>query len=401
MNPKRNLAVLFTAHAILGCQMPVNVVLGGLAGAVLADNRALATLPLSVIVLVSMFVAPVASVTMGRFGRRAGFLLGACAGALGGTLSALALFRGSFGLLLAGSACTGIFQAFQAYVRFAASDAVPEPLKPRAISWVLAAGLVNALVGPEIVRWLADAFAPTPYAGAYVAVVAVNILGGAVVSFLQIPLPVRRAADIATRRPMTDILGQPRLIAAVFCGMVSYAVMSLVMTPTSLAMNEHGFDPNQAADVVRWHVFAMYAPSFVTGSLITRFGHLPVIATGLGLLVVCATIALSGVDIHHFYLALIALGIGWNFGFIGATSLLATTYAPEEQAFVQGINDFLVFGLVAVASFSGGALLNTWGWAAVQYAALPAVAAGVGVLIWSAARVRLAGAIPVAGKPGA
>jgi MFS family permease len=382
MNPKRNLAVLFAAHAVLGCQMPVNVVLGGLAGAALADNRALATLPLSVIVLVSMFVAPLASLTMGRFGRRAGFLIGASAGALGGALAALALFKGSFGMLLAGSACTGVFQAFQAFVRFAASDAVPDALKPRAISWVLAAGLINALVGPEIVRWLADAFAPTPYAGAYVAVVAINILGGAVLVLLRIPRPERRAVAAEGRRPVTALLGQPRLIAAVFCGMVSYAVMSLVMTPTSLAMSDHGFVPNQAADVVRWHVFAMYAPSFFTGNLISRFGHGPVITTGLGLLLVCAAIALSGVDIHHFYLALIALGVGWNFGFIGATSLLATTYGPDEQAFVQGINDFLVFGLVAIASFGGGALLNTWGWTAVQYAAIPGVAAAGGVLIW-------------------
>jgi len=388
MNPRRNLAILFAAHAVLGCQIPVNVVLGGLAGAALADNRALATLPLSVIVLVSMFVAPLASLMMGRFGRRAGFLLGAAAGALGGALSAAALFEGSFGMLLAGSACTGVFQGFQAFVRFAASDAVPEPLKPRAISWVLAAGLINALVGPEVVRWLADAYAPTPYAGAYVAVVAINIIGGAVLVFLRIPPPKRLAADSGARRPIAAVLGQPRLITAIFCGMVSYAVMSLVMTPTSLAMHDHGFDANQAADVVRWHVFAMYAPSFFTGSLIGRFGHAPVIATGLGLLLVCAGIALSGVDIHHFYLALIALGIGWNFGFIGATSLLATTYRPDEQAWVQGMNDFLVFGLVAAASFGSGALLNIWGWTAVQYAAIPSTAVAFGALIWywSAAR---------------
>jgi MFS family permease len=381
MTPTRNLAILFVAHAVLGCQIPVNVVLGGLAGAALADNRALATLPLSVIVLASMFVAPLASLMMGRFGRRAGFLVGALAGAVGGGLSAWALFEGSFAMLLAGSAFTGVFQGFQAFVRFAASDAVPEPLKPKAISWVLAAGLINALVGPEIVRWLADAYAATPYAGAYVAVVAINILGGAVLAFLSMP-PPRRASGAEARRPFGAVLGQPRVVAAIFCGMVSYAVMSLVMTPTSLAMDDHGFHANQAADVVRWHVFAMYAPSFFTGNLIGRFGHAPVIATGLGLLVVCAGIALAGVDLHHFYLALIALGIGWNFGFIGATSLLATSYRPDEQAWVQGLNDFLVFGLVAVASFGSGALLNTWGWTAVQYAAIPSVAVAVGVLFW-------------------
>ena len=384
MSPKRNLAVLFTAHAVLGCQLPVNVVLGGLAGALLAENRALATLPMSVIVLLSMFTAPVASLIMGRYGRRAGFLIGALAGALGGALSARALFSGSFGMLLAGSACTGVFTAFQGFVRFAASDAVPEPMKPKAISWVLAAGLVNALVGPEIVRWLGAAFAPTPYAGAYAAVVGVNILGAIVLLFLRIPPPPRASVDAANARPVGVLLRQPRLIAAILCGMFSYAVMSLVMTSTSLAMSDHGFTADHAADVVRWHVFAMFAPSFVTGHLITRFGHLAVIALGLVLLFCCAAIALLGYELHQFYFALIALGIGWNFGFIGATSLLATTHRPEEQAFVQGLNDFLVFGLVAVASFGSGALLSTWGWPAVQYAAVPSVLLACAILIWCA-----------------
>jgi len=382
LSPKRNLAILFTAHAILGCQMPVNVVLGGLAGAALAGNRAFATLPLSIIVLISMFAAPVASLIMGRYGRRAGFLIGAASGAIGGGLATVALFQGSFGLLLAGSAFTGVFQAFQGFVRFAASDAVSDAMKPKAISWVLAAGLVSALAGPEIVRWLADAFDPVPYAGAYATIVGLNVVGAVIMSFLRIPPPPRRAPGTARERPLGVLLRQPKLIAAVLCAMFSYAVMSLVMTSTSLAMTDHGYTANHAADVVRWHVFAMFAPSFFTGHLISRFGHLKVILTGLAFLIGCAVIALTGFDIHQFYLALISLGIGWNFGFIGATSLLATTHTVEEQSFVQGINDFLVFGLVAVASFSSGALLDSFGWKAVQYAALPAVAvAAVGLLV--------------------
>ena len=333
-----------------------------------------------------MFTAPVAALVMGRFGRRPGFLIGTLAGALGGGLSAQALFEGSFGLLLLGSVCTGVFQAFQAFVRFAAADAVPGALKPRAISWVLAAGLINALVGPEVVRWLGDAMAPTPFAGAYLAIVAINVAGAAVLVFLQIPRPMRRAEGQPARRSLRTLLGQPQLIAAMACGMVSYAVMSLIMTPTSLAMTGHGFETGQAADVVRWHVFAMYAPSFFTGHLVGRFGHARVIGTGLLLLVGCAAIALSGVEIHHFYLALMALGVGWNFGFIGSTSLLATTHTPEEQSVIQGLNDFMVFGLVATASFSSGALLSTKGWSAVQFAAIPMVAVALGVLVWSARR---------------
>jgi predicted MFS family arabinose efflux permease len=337
---------------------------------------------MSIIVLVSMFAAPLASLTMGRYGRRAGLLIGALAGAIGGALAARALVIGSFEMLLAGSVGTGIFMGCQSFVRFAASDAVPAAMRAKAISWVLAAGLVNALVGPEIVRWLGDALAPTPYAGAYAAVVGVNVLGAVVLLFLRLPPPPRRAPDAPPARPLGLVLRQPTLIAAVLCGMLSYAVMSLVMTSTSLAMSDHGFSQGHAADVVRWHVFAMFAPSFVTGHLIARFGHFRIIATGLVLLMGCAAIALGGVELHRFYLALIALGIGWNFGFIGATSLLATTHEPEEQALIQGLNDFLVFGLVAAASFASGALLTAWGWSAVQYAAIPSVLVAAGVLVW-------------------
>lgn len=382
MSPRRNLSILFLAHAVLGSQMPVNVILGGLAGAELAASRSLATLPVSVVVLLSMFAAPLASWLMGRHGRRAGFLLGALAGGIGGALSAWALVIGSFGLLLAGSAFTGIFIGFQGFVRFAASDAVPEALKPKAISWVLAAGLLSALGGPEIVRWFSDALAPVPYAGAYAAIVVVNIVGALIIAFLDIPAPPRRRADAPPPRPIADVLRQPALIAAMLCGMISYAVMSLVMTSTPLAMTDHGFAAEHAADVVRWHVVAMFAPSFVTGHLIARFGHFRIIATGLCLLAVCAGIALGGYELHRFYLALIALGFGWNFGFIGATSLLATMHRPEEQALIQGLNDFLVFGLVAVASFGSGALLFVWGWFAVQYAAVPSVLAAFAILLW-------------------
>jgi len=380
MSPRRNLTVLFIAQAVLGCQMPVHVVLGGLAGAALADNRALATLPVSLVVLISMFAAPAASAFMGRFGRRAGFLIGATAGGIGGALAARGLVAGSFGLFLAGSACIGIYMGCQGFMRFAASDAVPPLMQPRAISWVLAAGLVNALVGPEIVRIFGDAFAPTPFAGAYAAVVVVNIVGAVVLTFLRIPLPERHDSNAAAARPLRVVLAQPRIIAAMLCGMLSYAVMSLVMTSTPLAMADHGYTSDHAADVVRWHVLAMYAPSFVTGYLISRFGHMRIIATGLMLLIVCAGFALAGYEIHNFYLALIALGIGWNFGFIGATSLLATLHRPEERAAIQGLNDFLVFGLVAVASFGSGALLNFWGWSAVQYAAVPSALIALAVL---------------------
>ena len=379
---KRNVTVLFFAQGILGAQIPINFILGGLSGVLLAENRALATLPISIIVLVAMFVAPVASLFMGRYGRRAGFLLGTAAGAIGGLLAVRALFDGRFELLLLGAAFTGVFQATLSFFRFAAADTASEEFKPKAIALVLGAGLINALIGPEIVRGLSGALDAVPYAGAYAAVVGLNLIGACILLFLNIPKPAERASGSGVSRPLGVIFREPRVITAVLCAMVSYAVMNLVMTATPLALVGQGFSTGHAADVVRWHVVAMFAPSFVTGHIIARFGHLRVIGTGLLLLACCSAVALSGVELHHFYIALVALGIGWNFGFIGSTSLLATAHSPNEQAKVQGLNDFLVFGLVALASFSSGALLNAFGWTAVQMAVVPSVLVALAGIAW-------------------
>ena len=379
---KRNVAVLFFCQAVLGAQMPVNIILGGLSGALLADNRAWATLPISVMVLVSMFTAIPASQFMGRYGRKAGFLLGTVAGAIGATLAARALLSDSFALLLAGAAFTGVYQSTQGFFRFAAADTASPEFKPKAISWVLAGGLLSALIGPEIVRTMGDYFSPVPYAGAYATVVLVNVIGAIALQFLDIPPPTYNAAGAPRGRPLLAILRQPRTVVAILCAMVSYAMMTLVMTSTPLAMVGHGFNSNHAADVVRWHVLAMFAPSFFTGSLIARWGHVRVITLGLAMLGICSAIALSGTALHQFYLALVALGLGWNFGFIGGTSLLATTHTPEEQAKVQGLNDFLVLGLVTVASVSSGALLTLYGWETVQLAMAPALAVAAAALVW-------------------
>lgn len=374
--------ILAYAQAMLGSQLAINIILGGLAGAHLANDPSLATLPISVTVLVSMFASPMASLLMGRIGRRAGFLLGALAGAGGGAISAWALIHGSFTILLAGSACLGVYQSFQGFFRFAAADTASEGFKPKAISLVLAGGLASALIGPEVVHLTADLMNPVPFAGAYIAIVVINIAGAAGLALLNIPLPTRDASKAQHGRPLREIFRQPVIIVAVLCAMVSYALMSLVMTSTPLAMVHHGYTTDHAADVVRFHVLAMFAPSFFTGSLIVRYGHGKVIATGLALLAVCGVIALAGVELMHFYWALIALGIGWNFGFIGATSLLATAHTDAERARVQGLNDFLVFGLVAVASFSSGALLNGYGWPSVHYAMIPALTVAALALAW-------------------
>lgn len=381
---RRNVVVLVFAHAVLGSQLAINIIVAGLAGALLADDPSLATLPISIVVIGSLFTAPAASLFMGRYGRRAGFLVGALAGSLGGVLCARALFAGSFELFLVGSVLLGVYQATQGFFRFAAADTASEGFKAKAISWVFAGGLLSALLGPEIVRLTTVTFPAVPYAGAYLAVIVLNIVGALGLWFLDIPRPARAAEAIDTGRPLAVIARQPVFIIAALSGMVGFASMSLVMTSTPLAMVGHGFTPDHAADVVRWHILAMFAPSFFTGSVIVRFGRLPVITVGLLLLGLCAAIALAGVDLRHFYLALVALGIGWNFAFIGATSLLGTTHTPAEQAKVQGLNDFLVLGLVAVGSFGSGALLDAFGWNAVQYAMAPALVVALAGVTWLA-----------------
>jgi predicted MFS family arabinose efflux permease len=394
---KRNVAVLVAAHAVLGAQLALNIIVAGLAGALLADDPALATLPISVVVVGSLVTTPAMSLFMGRYGRRAGFLVGAAAGGAAGALCARALFTGSFELFLAGSVLLGVYQGAQGFLRFAAADAAPDAYKPKAISWVLGGGLLSAVLGPEVVRVTSDWFPEVPYAGAYLAVIALNVIGALVLTFLDIPPPKPSVSRAEAGRPLLEIARQPAFVVAVLSAMVGFASMSLVMTSTPLAMVGHGFTQDHAADVVRWHIVAMFAPSFFTGSVIVRFGRLPVIAVGLLLLGVCGAIALAGVELAHFYLALVALGIGWNFSFIGATSLLGTTHTTAEQARVQGLNDFLVLGLVAVGSFGSGALLDSFGWNAVQYAMAPALLLALAGIAWLGLAHRRA--LPAANAP--
>jgi MFS family permease len=390
---KRNVAVLVFAHAVLGSQLAINIVVAGLAGAVLAHDPALATLPISIVVVGSLLTAPAMSLFMGRYGRRAGFWVAALAGAAASALCARALFVGSFSLFMAGSVLLGVYQATQGFFRFAAADTASDAFKPKAISWVLAGGLLSALLGPEIVRATSQAVADVPYAGAYLAMIALNVAGAAGLSFLDIPTPPRTAKSADTGRSLAVIARAPTFVVAVLSAMVGSSAMSLVMTSTPLAMVGHSFTSDHAADVVRWHIVAMFAPSFFTGSVIARFGRLPVIAAGLLLLGVCGAIAVTGVDLQHFYLALIALGLGWNFAFIGATSLLGTTHTRAEQAKVQGLNDFLVLGFVAIGSFGSGALLDGFGWNAVQYAMAPALLLALAGVAWLGLAGRRASAL--------
>jgi len=377
---KHNVAILSFMQAVLGAQLPVYIILGGLAGALLAEDKSLATLPIACQMITGMITAAPVSLLMGRFGRKPGFYLGAVCGMIGGALATYAVLSGSFVLLCIAHAFAGTYQTTHNLFRFAATDTASDSFKPRAISYVMAAGLVSAIVGPEIVIRFGDYFAPIPFAGAYAATIIVGLIGTLAIPFLDLPKPEKRTKG-DDGRPMLEIFRNPAVPVAMLCAMVSYAVMTFVMTSTPLAIVACGFGDAQAADVVRWHVLAMFAPSFFTGTLIAKFGHGKIIGIGLFLLAACTGIALSGIEIEKFYAALICLGLGWNFGFIGATSLLTANHRPEERAKVQGLNDFLVMGLVAIGALSSGKIMAIAGWETVNLSVLvPIVLAGAALI---------------------
>jgi MFS family permease len=392
---RRNVAVLVGAQAILGAQLPMIFVVGGLAGQSLATNICFATLPISLIVLGSMLSATPMSHVMQKFGRRAGFFIGALFGAMGGAVGAWGLYEASFPIFLLGSFLTGTYMSAQGFYRFAAADTASDTFRPKAISYVMAGGLLSAIVGPQLVKLTSQAMV-IPFLGTYLAVIGVNLLGALLFLLLDIPRPPVPAHDAPRGRSRMELLRTPRIAVAVICATVSYALMNLVMTSTPLAVVGCGFTPSHAADIVSAHVLAMYIPSFFTGHLIVRFGVEKIVATGLVILAGAGAVALSGVGLENFFVALILLGLGWNFGFIGATTMLAGEHGAHERGRVQGMNDLIVFGGVTFASLSSGGLMNCSGgtpeagWSAVNLAMIPFLTLAGAALIWLALRPRTA-----------
>lgn len=392
---RRNVLVLVAAQAFLGSQMPMIFLVGGLAGQSLASNICLATLPISMIVLGSMLAATPVSAVMQRYGRRTGFFLGALGGATGGAVAAYGLYLASFPVFLLGSFITGIYMSAQGFYRFAAADTATDEYRPKAISYVMAGGLVSAIIGPQ----LASATSQTlivPFLGTYIAVVILNIVGSALFLMIDIPKPPVPSVDAPRGRSRMELLRTPRIAVAVICGMVSYALMNLVMTSTPLAVVGCGFEQSTAGYVVTGHVLAMYIPSFFTGHLIARFGVEKIMGLGIAVLGAAGLVALQGVDLGNFFVALILLGLGWNFGFIGATTMLAGAHAPHERGRMQGLNDLLVFGGVTFASLASGGLMNcsggspVEGWFAVNMAMAPFLILAGGSLIWLVTRSKTA-----------
>jgi len=387
----RNVAVLVTAQAVLGAQMPMIFTFGGLAGQSLAPNPCFATLPISLIVLGSMLAATPISTIMQRYGRQAGFLVGAVGGILGGAVGAWGLLTDSFTVFLVGSLFTGVYMSSHGFYRFAATDTASDEFRPKAISYVMAGGLAAAIIGPQIAKFSADAVA-VPFMGIYLAVMTLNILGLAFLPLLDIPRPPVPGGGQPRGRSYLQLLKTPRIAVAIICAMVSYALMNLVMTSTPLAVVGCGFTRGNAADVVSAHVLAMFAPSFFTGHLIARFGAEKVVAAGLSILAVAGIVGFAGVELTNFFIALIFLGLGWNFGFIGATAMLAESHLPEERGRAQGMNDMIVFGCVTVASLASGGLMNCSGgsaqegWTAVNLAMAPFLVIAAGALVWLSLR---------------
>ena len=386
-SPRRTVVILILAQALLGAQMPMLFTIAGLAGQSLASNICFATMPISMIVIGSMCAATPISSVMQKYGRRAGFWIGTAGGAIGGLIGAIALYYSSFSLFLLGSFFTGLYMSAQGFYRFAAADTASDAFRPKAISYVMAGGLAAAIIGPQLVKLTADAYV-IPFLGTYMVVIAINVIGSALFLFINIPAPAAPDADAPAPRSRLELLKTPRIAVAMICGMVSYALMNLVMTSTPLAVVGCGYTTNNAADVVSGHVLAMFIPSFFTGHLIARFGVEKIVGAGLVILAAAGVVALNGVTLENFFVALILLGIGWNFGFIGATAMLTAAHGPQDRGRVQGMNDLFVFGGVTMASLASGGLMNcsggdpVQGWTAVNLAMIPFLLLAGGALIW-------------------
>ncbi|MEM9843251.1 MAG: MFS transporter [Pseudomonadota bacterium] len=395
---KRNVAILIAAQAFLGSQMPMVFVVGGLAGQQLTPLVCLATLPISLIVFGSMLTAPRLSTVMQRYGRKTGFYIGALGGMLGGLIGAYALMIGSFWLFLAASFCTGIYMSAQGFYRFAATDTASDSYRPKAISYVMAGGLISAIIGPQLATFLADNSGIANherYIPVYIAVACLNVVGLLIFTMLDLPKVDEDTTASQHVRSRLELLQSPKILVAVICATVSYALMNLVMTSTPLAVVACGFSEVSAGPVVTGHVLAMFAPSFFTGHLINRFGVERIMGLGLLILAAAGVVALQGVALGNFFVALILLGIGWNFGFIGATTLLTSAHTPAERGRMQGMNDLIVFGGVTVASLASGGLMNcaggdaVAGWNAVNLAMAPFLVLAGGALLWLMMRPRV------------
>jgi MFS family permease len=378
----RNALVLAVAQALAGGNTTVIVATGGIAGSMLAPDPMLATLPISVMA-VGMWVGTLPVGMLAKaFGRRFALQVGSAFGAVSGLISCAAVLSGSFFLLLVGTLCGGIYAAAHQSYRFAAAATASLHFRAKAVAWVLAGGVCSAVIGPQLVILTKDLWPAYLFAGTFLAQSLCAVVAAAVLILLKMPRLPPAARSFADGRPLIEIIQEPRFIVAVACGVASFGLMNLMMTAAPLAMVMCQHSIGDAALGIQWHVIGMYAPSFFTGALINRFGLRAILASGLFLLAAAAAIGLSGIALWNFWIALALLGIGWNFSFIGATTLVTECHGPRERNKVQAFNDFLVFGSTAIGSLSSGALLSRYGWPAVNVMVFPVVIAAAVLLVW-------------------
>jgi MFS family permease len=394
---RRTAIILSATHAIVGSAAFISVSLGALAGQdLLGPDKSLATAPVTGFNLgVALGALPAATIVR-ALGNRNGFIAGCLVTALGGAVATAGLYAASFWLFGFGLLLVGVGNAFVQQYRFAAADSAPPTFKARAISMVLAGGIVTAIIGPQVVILTRDLLAPVMFAGAFASAILLGILGMAILFWLRGPVKNAKhdaavhAAVAGTARPLSEIVAQPRFLVALICAVCAFILMTFVMTGAPLAMVGCGFSPDEATLGISWHVMAMFGPSFFTGRLISLFGKERMVTLGLALLVGCGAVALSGIHLWQFWTALILLGLGWNFGFIGATAMVADTYSESEKSKVQGFHDFALFGSVAVASLLSGAVYNAWGWTMLNWVIFPVVLvclAALGTLALSTRRL--------------
>jgi MFS family permease len=377
---KRNAIVLAVAQALAGGNNTVIVATSSIIGAVLAPDKGLATLPITCMVL-GMWIGTLPVGWLARnFGRRFALQTGSLFGIASGLISYTSVMSGSFWILLLGTFCGGLYAAAHQSYRFAAADTASEAFRPKAVSWVLAGGVFAALIGPQLVIFTKDMLSPHLFAASFLAQSACAVLAAVVLMFVKVPpLPKVRASQ---GRPLGEIVLVPRFMVAVACGVASFGLMNMVMTSAPLAMVGCGHSVTDAALGIQWHVLAMYAPSFFTGSLIARFGVGRITGVGLVLIACAAAIGISGTTVAHFWSGLVVLGLGWNFAFIGATTMVTHCHRPEERNKVQAFNDFLIFGSMAVTSFSSGQMLAYLSWQAINEVVFPVIVVAGALLIW-------------------
>ncbi|MGE0356266.1 MAG: MFS transporter [Burkholderiales bacterium] len=388
---RRNVFLLACCQALLFTNNVTLIALNALAGFALAGNKALATLPITGYVVGAALATFPASLWMKKVGRRKGFLTGTVFGIAGGAITTLAIWTGSFWTLVAGTLVLGVYNAFGQYYRFAAADAAPVQWKARAISLVMAGGLVGGIVGPELSKVTRGLVQPD-FLASYASLIGFCLVTMLILAGLRIPDPKGEEVHGATR-PLKEIMAQPVFVVAVVVGALGYGVMNLLMSATPLAMGFCGHPYAAAASVISAHVIAMFGPSFFTGSLIHRFGVLNVMLAGVAAMLGCVAIGLSGQLVHHFWWSLVLLGVGWNFMYVGGTTLLTEAYRPAEKAKAQGANEILVFCTTATSSFASGVLVNAAGWNTLNYVALPFLAVAGSAALWLALRRR---ALPAA-----